>query len=185
MNKSLTPLLLVALLSLSQCKKKDLSPEQRLPPATQTGANTFGCLVNDQAWLPSQNYAAASVALYEPGASQPIGGNLNIHAFRDVQKGQSNTRQTITLAAGPIRTARLYSLTSASPEAYVSFSDRSKAYPCNDYSSGIPLIYQRGSVTITRIDEQAGVLAGTFEFVLAQPGCDTIRVTQGLFDYKL
>jgi len=28
---------------------------EQLPPATQTGANTFGCLLNGEAWTPSGN----------------------------------------------------------------------------------------------------------------------------------
>ena len=61
MKKLPTPLLLAALLGLSQCKKHD--PESALPPATQTGASTFGCLVNGQAWTPKGNnsYSNAQV----------------------------------------------------------------------------------------------------------------------------
>ncbi|QKG53326.1 hypothetical protein [Hymenobacter sp. BRD67] len=47
--------LLTALLGLTQCQKSDPSlakPEDQLPPATQTGAGTFGCLFNGQPWTP-------------------------------------------------------------------------------------------------------------------------------------
>ena len=33
----------------SKCKKDDPALLDQFPPATQTGANTFGCLVNGQA----------------------------------------------------------------------------------------------------------------------------------------
>ncbi len=42
-----------------------------------------------------------------------------------------------------------------------------------------------GTLTITRLDLNAGVIAGRFEFTLAKPGCDTIRVTEGRFDMPL
>ncbi len=53
-----TPLLLAALLGLSQCKHKNPDPTPQpppdplaaLPPETQTGAGTFGCLVNGKAY---------------------------------------------------------------------------------------------------------------------------------------
>jgi hypothetical protein len=47
-------LLLVSLLFLQgSCKKEtDRCPTYKLPPATQTGANTFGCLVNDVVFVP-------------------------------------------------------------------------------------------------------------------------------------
>lgn len=35
------------------CKKNKPKTElEKLPPITQTGANTFGCLVNGRTWIP-------------------------------------------------------------------------------------------------------------------------------------
>jgi hypothetical protein len=48
-------LLLLVTLTLSCCTKDDNKPKNpidQLPPATQTGANTAGCLVNGKAFLP-------------------------------------------------------------------------------------------------------------------------------------
>lgn len=46
-------LILITTLSLSCCSKDDnKTPLEQLPPATTTGANTAGCLVDDQAFLP-------------------------------------------------------------------------------------------------------------------------------------
>jgi hypothetical protein len=45
--------------------------------------------------------------------------------------------------------------------------------------------YHKGTLTITRLDLQAGIISGTFEFTLAKPGCDTVRITQGRFDKRL
>jgi len=50
-----TILLLGILLLLIGCSKKDdptLTPLEQLPPATKTGENTAGCLVNGEAFLP-------------------------------------------------------------------------------------------------------------------------------------
>ena len=44
-------LLISVLLSASHCKK-DKTPEDQLPPETQTGAGTFGCLVNGNVFIP-------------------------------------------------------------------------------------------------------------------------------------
>ena len=42
------------IISSAECKKHNLSenPVDQLPPETQTGANTFGCLINGQIFLP-------------------------------------------------------------------------------------------------------------------------------------
>lgn len=50
-------LLLVAIISLNGCDKDDDKPIaeiDKLPPATQTGANTFGCLLDGQVFLPGR-----------------------------------------------------------------------------------------------------------------------------------
>ena len=58
MKKILTPFLAILLIAAS-CKKtktESESPDQ-LPPITQTGANTFGCLINGNVWLPKVTMA--------------------------------------------------------------------------------------------------------------------------------
>ncbi|MBO0356923.1 hypothetical protein J0X19_03110 [Hymenobacter sp. BT186] len=45
--------------------------------------------------------------------------------------------------------------------------------------------YRRGTLTITRLDLTAGIISGTFDFTLYKPGCNSIRVTDGRFDYQL
>jgi hypothetical protein len=43
-------ILLFFLFAAGSCEKEDEAPQ--LPPVTQTGEDTFGCLVNGEAWLP-------------------------------------------------------------------------------------------------------------------------------------
>ena len=55
--------LYLALLLLTQCSKSNTddpapvapNPVDALPPATQTGQRTFGCLLNGKAWTPAGN----------------------------------------------------------------------------------------------------------------------------------
>jgi len=59
----ITPCLLSLLLLLVSCKKeKEKDPLSQLPPETQTGANTFGCLINGE--------------IFKPGGAQLSGGSL-------------------------------------------------------------------------------------------------------------
>ena len=79
-SSSLLPL--AALLGLSQCQKKDAGPakpEDQLPPATQTGAGTFGCLLNGQPW-PLQGYSGRPnfITTYDAGYSN---GSLAIRTY--------------------------------------------------------------------------------------------------------
>ena len=65
-------LLYPALLLLTQCSKckndpQPNDPASQLPPATQTGANTFGCLVNGQPYTPKGNTGASNFGVtYDP-----------------------------------------------------------------------------------------------------------------------
>ena len=174
-----TLFLLGALLGLGQCKKKDPDPLSQLPPATQTGANTFGCLVNGQLYLPGGNNGTSNYAvLYESG---PRGANLNILTYRVKDKG----RQYINLSCGPITQAQRFSLDIPVTEGTASYTDTSLPNSCSSYEGNQPPDYRKGHLTITKLDLNAGIISGTFDFTLAQPGCDTIKVTQGRFDKKL
>ncbi|WP_418602421.1 hypothetical protein [Hwangdonia sp.] len=61
-------------LSLSCCNKDDnpRNPIDQLPPATQTGENTFGCLVNGEPLVITNS--REQVAIYQQGQLQFGGG---------------------------------------------------------------------------------------------------------------
>ena len=78
--------LLAALLGLGQCTKDD--PEASLPPATQTGANTFGCLVNGQVWTPKGNNGSSNYSVsYDPTYRK---GTLNVGTYRYIGQGAND-----------------------------------------------------------------------------------------------
>ncbi len=181
----LVPLLLAALLGLSQCKDHDPdpSPADQLPPATQTGANTFGCLVNGQPWLPSGFIGTSSNyrVTYDPSYS---GGSLQIRAFRLIDNlPEANY---IFLDGSQIDKVGNYPIGSTG-SAGVSYVTGLRSGPCQSYkpSNNISGFYMTGRLTITRLDMSKGIISGTFAFTLAQPGCDTLKVTQGRFDKQL
>ncbi len=176
MKHHLPLLALATLLGLSQCKKHDPDPLEQLPPATQTGANTFGCLVNGKPWTP-QGYNGSSnySVYYDPSYRK---GTLNISTYR-YANNDANSKQLITIYSDSLRSTGVYPLTrDKHQEAF--FQDR--ASRC-EFSGGA--YYRQGALTITRLDLQAGIISGTFAFTLYQPGCDTIRITQGRFDKQL
>ena len=169
------------LLMVVGCHRNDpapANPASLLPPATQTGANSFGCLVNGQPWTPQGNNGSSNYSVsYDPTFRL---GTLNIAAYR-------------------------YTDSQAKQEVLVVFSDSLLPGPghyklrtlghhgagfvngpvnCTYYSTD-PTTFCRGSLMLTRLDLQVGIIAGTFDFVLAKPGCDTVRITQGRFDKRL
>ena len=175
-----TPLLLAALLGLSQCKKSDsgpAKPEDQLPPATQTGQHTFGCLLNGQPWTPSGNVGPLNYRLiYDPGYA---GGDLEIRAYCYVESLKDT--QYFLIASTHVTKEGSYPLDGTTGGIYYSSGVKGSCYEYNN----APGLTMNGQLVVSRLNLTQGIVSGTFNFKLFQPGCDTIKVTQGRFDYKL
>jgi hypothetical protein len=173
-------LLLLWLCIASGCdwfRRKD--PETQLPPETQTGANTFGCLLNGKVWLP-EGFRGPLVSpnfevVYDPTYKE---GWLSVNAFQYLD----NETIGIGISGASIAQIGTYPLNKPVVEPA-----RAAGYSSNacEYLGNLQGVYCNGSLTITRLDMQQGIVSGRFEFVLAKQGCDTIKVTQGRFDKKL
>ncbi|RYY18829.1 MAG: hypothetical protein EOO36_07240 [Cytophagaceae bacterium] len=178
------PLLLpaLALLLLTQCQKADsgpAKPEDQLPAATQTGQHTFGCLLNGQPWTPGGNVGPLNYRLiYDPGYA---GGDLEIRAYRyiDALKGT----QYFIISGAPVTKTGTYLIDGKTIGVYYKSGVKGSCY---EYYND-PKLTVHGQLIVSRLDltPSIGIMSGTFNFKLYQPGCDTINVTQGRFDYKL
>ncbi|GAA4352526.1 hypothetical protein GCM10023185_12320 [Hymenobacter saemangeumensis] len=178
MNKLLLFLTAAAAL-FSACGKDDPDPVDQLPPATQTGANTFGCLVNGKPWGPRGNISYPNYTVsYDVF---PDGGLLEIATYRIYGSG-TNDLQFLSLWTKQMNGPGTYSFLNTQT-AIAGFADQRTN--CDWRSRDSTTTYRRGQLTITRLDLQAGIVSGTFSFTLYKPGCDSIRVTDGRFDRKL
>lgn len=174
--------LLIAPLLLMACHRADpgpTDPAAQLPPATQVGAGTLGCLLNGQAWTPSGYDGRPNfVTSYDAGYA---GGSLQIKCYRYTS---SSTFQSFTFGAANVKQTGAYALTPQGANGFIYF-DTSLKSPCNMISSDVQGTYLAGSLTVTRLDRITGVVSGTFSAKLFKPGCDTLRITQGRFDYSM
>jgi len=153
---------------LFSCKKE---PEPlTLPPATQTGENTFGCKVNGEVFVPNGNN------LY-PGISEPI-----INTEEDVFGFQCyNVKDYDCLTHVRVLVENCFGV---------------GTYPCTYYPTtyfvGCMAGYDAGFrldtnydniVQITRFDSENRIVAGTFEYNLIDiEANEKISVTEGRFD---
>ena len=94
-------LLFLIIISLIGCSSDDATikdPFAQLPPETQTGANTFGCIINNQVFYPRDGTGT----LFNPGGrglilwgdpSVPIGignyGEIEINNYQDAKPANS------------------------------------------------------------------------------------------------
>lgn len=166
-----------------KCEKyvmpEPIPQQEQLPPATQEGKNTCGFLVNGKVWLPKGRLGNGQSNLswwYDPGYNH---GTFNIHGFR-YEPSEGVKFSSFVIAIDNFSSIGIYNLkTAGRVTQYFDYNKNCMYYREDTITPNI------NYVNITRFDLTQRVIAGTFEFTLATPGCDTVRITQGRFDIKL
>lgn len=180
MKMILTAILLIALI-FGACKKD--SKTEELPPATQTGANTFGAMVNGQLWLPKGFGPFPANDIVQ---ARLIAGNT-VHINASDFSTSPNEREFdiyLTNITGPgtyqLNTTVSYPSSSANYGYYV----KRNLTPLNEW---ITSATSTGTVTITRFDTVNFIISGTFQFnalnLYNTP--EPLTVTEGRFDIKM
>lgn len=174
MKNLLIPLLCSWTLLLYSCKQ---DPEPQLPPETQTGANTFGCIVNGKLWLPFQEDGSPAINAYL-GSS----GTFALAAFLEVGKTNTGGKISNSIALGlkGLNKIGIYYLDERN--TYIDYAN--KQIKCYYLCYNKPSFYYTGKIEITRFDLGNNIVSGKFEATLKVPDCDTIKITNGRFDVK-
>jgi len=159
---------IISLLLLSSCScEEDIKPLtelEKLPAPTQIGKNTFGCLINGQAWRVTSTVNASS--FYQQGVLAISGKIITPLQSMGIVLTENST----------IITTGIYDLTEIPyHQAQIRYSDECDYFEENTIS---------GTLTITKFDKVNYIISGTFEFTTALNGCDTLRITDGRFDIK-
>lgn len=170
-------------LMLAQCKKRAPNPVLAdpltlLPPETQTGAGTFGCLVNGKAYT----------APYSTSARGDWMSTTRIGITSSVTESVATKGLSVLLALnGKLDTNQQFTITSsASPYPLFTpglnqFWAASAGGTCTYDGSYI----KKGTVELVKFDGVARIASGRFAFTIYEPGgCDTLKVTNGRFDVK-
>jgi hypothetical protein len=168
---------LVLLIALVACKrdKEQPNPDPDLPPATQIGANTFGCYINGQPWTP-KGRVGLGTNFYMSYDSWLFGGLIDIGVYRIVD----GIREDITINGSPVTKIGKYLFTKTTTHN-VSFTDKNGVF----YRGKDEDVNVSGELDITKFDLQNGIISGTFDFKLEKQGHPTIEATKGRFDKKL
>jgi len=172
-------LFLTLIFILSCCNKDDNTPTNpidQLPQATQIGANTAGCLVNGEAFLPNNGSVVPLNCNYLNGEdfSLKISNKISNNLFT-VLISQYNT----PLQAGqtyPLNT--LFGVDTKTGEYFINTSPS----PSPNYFSTTPTI--TGELTITHHDFSNAFLSGTFWFDAINSNGEIIEVREGRFDME-
>jgi hypothetical protein len=180
MKKAIFTFLAFTLLLSFSCEKNNIfnpKPPDELPPATMTGANTFGCLVNGEVWRPyiegANIWESALNVKHDRGWVDC--DQLFIGATRQLF-GDDSLYQTIIINVWcpELGENKITPAKGAFHDFYIN-SPCSYRYRVDTLSPYI--------INITKLDTANNIASGTFEFTAINNECpDTIRITQGRFD---
>jgi len=156
----------------SSCKKwfDTQHKADELPPETQVGANTFGCKINGQVWLPKGNFYTLRWRVDIFSLTQ-----MTISAAR--AEGDSTTLLTFSVFNDSIIYPRTYILDNPSNRR-VRYGNLSTCYYESQTGNQSQLI-------ITKQDMANRIISGRFSASFpAQAGCPPVEITEGRFDIK-
>jgi hypothetical protein len=161
----------------SSCKKE----VDKLPSATQTGANTFGCLVNGQAWIPSGRGAFSGVNPTSGGFFGEVNNSMSIYIMAYGENDEMAIYLKNSLGVGTYHLNRNPSIKPYAVLPEASYGMYSLLYDPEYVTDST----HTGTVTITHADLITGIVSGTFELQVYQKNTGKIvNITEGRFDYK-
>ena len=193
--KSFLIIIIVAFFSsiLHSCKKTStIVPDNQfgLPNATRSGANIFACRVNDNNWIvDDSSYQRITTSfstsnnrdsfwVFAAGAADRTFDLILFKIFDKINTGSSYRLNDTTKALA--NTFRI-----------LATCGQTVGYGGSQSNNAID-----GNITITRFSgnyfvpsccqygsyDPNAIISGTFNFIVAIPNCDTIKVTDGRFD---
>ena len=174
-SQTLIYFLFIILICTAACKKhKTNKPVDKLPPGTQTGANTLGFLLNGEAWSPHGFNGTANLSIdVDFGFNDGVFG---IAAYRTTSGEHIGFGIKDSLAFIKIPITLNLNKTSLYQFGI------STNYCSIDYYDST--VYRSGSLTITKLDKSDRIISGTFSAILYKKDCDTLKITDGRFDMK-
>jgi len=153
-----------------------------LPPETQTGANTFGCLVNGQVFMPKGPSLSPILSsyyeyIYPPGAS---GFVFQISANRN---GDNCELKSISIVIDSTKifqgmTFTLKEIAKGNATARYAYYPSCTVSQIYYYTTNIV----KGELFFKKFDETNHIASGTFWFDAINTNNDTVKITDGRFD---
>ncbi len=175
--KQITPLFLLLLL-LCSCKKEITE----LPPATETGAQTFGAKVNGSFWVP-QGFAGLGAGNKLEARMMP-NNDFYINA-RNFASSPNETEFQLFLKGVTAPGVYLFNTDVGHPSTSASYAYYVKRNltPQNEW---VTSSQYSGAVTVTKVDMVNRIVSGTFQFeaINLYNSPQPITVTEGRFDVK-
>ena len=172
-------ILILGLVLNTSCNNDDEQPQNpldQLPPATQTGKQTFGCLINGKVFLPDNFGSGRPNAFYQfVDGAYTLGISAN--------SGKDNNFETIIIGGIDIEALKKinYELLNKESTNFYGLYDINTGGPNSPETlttkNEIPGIFK-----ITNFDPENFIISGTFEFTVFDNEGNEIKITDGRFD---
>lgn len=170
------------LFSCSKDDNKSQNPIDQLPPATQMGANTAGCLVNGEAFLPEGTSLGGPIlsCFYQQN-------QYGYHLGLSIVNKSFDIDKVISIAANPNQ------LVENTTYLLIDIKDNSVSYISNfgEYiiynNVGSPIRFETkntvtGELKITKLDTQQRIISGTFWYDAINSNKEKVQIREGRFD---
>ena len=167
------------------CKKS--VPSNNLPPITQTGANTFGCKINGQVWVPYWRCIDLSMgaveleyniySVYSTGVF-PFRFNLGAGKSGDPFQGIFHISPAFLRGFTTSDGSYIYGTGNVADSMEIHFFNNSGDWTPKHFDSNN--IFQ-----ITKLDTVNKIVSGIFSFSLYNSPTDSIAITDGRFDLQI
>lgn len=183
--KPYTFYLFIAFLLVTGMKcKKDETGIEALPPATQEGKNTFGCLVNGEAFTPKgSNLGGPVLSSYYQYLNSPTAQGYFFNVSADMEG--DNISKSISIGANNviIKQGSKYQLKNYPnvDEVYARLIIISNSGTINQYET---INIYKGELLISKFDETKQIVSGTFWFDAVNKNGEKVEVREGRFDVK-
>lgn len=168
-------------LTAAQCNKSK-EPLEQLPPETQTGAGTFGCLVNGEVFKPKGSGLTPKLTcFYQYIYNSPSGFVFALNATKD-ESGCALFSITLGADSVKLEEGKVYTL--VSQEKGNTNGQYSYVQGCGNIISLFTSINNTGEFLLKKFDEANQIVSGTFWFTVVKDNSEIVRVTDGRFDMK-
>lgn len=174
--KNLFSLLLLFVLAISSCSKKDTceDPVDCLPPITQTGEGTIGCLINGVPFTPGGHQLAGPT---QQVFYQYVDGGYHFGLVAIDKRGDKYEG----ISLGTIKLA-------ISEKTFIIKNDEVGNVYGRYITGGSTFnttAEMAGELEITKFDENNGIVSGTFWFDAVNEEGEVVEIREGRFDMKL
>ena len=140
-----------------KCEKEDANKKEELPEETQSGKQTFGCLVNGEVWLPRANF--------------PYSGLTTTIQYDILSLTAGKSNETIHMGVRNLTGIGEYQLNIDGQNVYYVKGENS-------------FICTAGKLTITTFNKTNQIISGRFYFTAKNTIGDSVEIKDGRFDVR-